>query len=85
MGKVEDILNGWKNYLAGSDVTTLELAKKRATICVEDCDLATYGIHTAVLPDYKIEKIQGMYCGDCGCPLSTAVRSKDYKCPKNKW
>lgn len=89
MSKIDDIINGWKNYLVGSDVATLELAKHRATICVEDCDASTYGLHTAVLPDYSINKIEGMYCdkskGGCGCPLSTAVRSENYKCPKNKW
>lgn len=84
MSKVNDILNGWGNYLQGSSPATLELAKKRAEICV-DCPLAKHGLHTAILPDYSINEIKGMYCDDCGCPLSTAVRSKDYKCPKNLW
>ena len=84
MGKAEDILNGWSNYLKGSSPTSLEKAKERAEICV-NCPLAKYGLHSAILPDYSIKKIKGMYCSDCGCPLSTAVRSEDYKCPKNKW
>ena len=88
MSKAKDILNGWKNYLMPSDQVVLDLAKKRAEICA-GCDAAKKGLHTAVLPDYSIQKIQGMYCsiekGGCGCPLSTAVRSKDYKCVKGKW
>ena len=84
MSKVDDIISGWRNYLKGSNPATLALAKKRATICSE-CPFAKHGIHTAILPDYSISEIQGMYCDDCGCPLSTAVRSKDYKCPKDKW
>lgn len=84
MSKVNDIINGWGNYLKGSDPAILKVAKERAAICAE-CPLAKHGLHTAIMPDYSINEIQGMYCGDCGCPLSTAVRSKNYKCPKNKW
>lgn len=84
----EDIINGWKNYLIGDDKVVLEEAKRRAKICSE-CPTATHGIHTAVLPDFSIKEIQGMYCdkskGGCNCPLSPAVRSKNYQCPKNKW
>lgn len=86
--KVNDIINGWSNYLKGSNPVTLKVAKERAAICVK-CPAATHGLHTAILPDFSIGKIQGMYCskskGGCGCPLSTAVRSKDYKCPKKTW
>ncbi|MBA4154157.1 hypothetical protein [Flavobacterium sp.] len=88
MSKVKNIINGWTNYLMPDDEVVLSIAKKRAAICAE-CPAATYGLHTAILPDYSISKIQGMYCskekGGCGCPLSTAVRSKDYKCIKDKW
>ncbi|MBE8727977.1 hypothetical protein [Flavobacterium hungaricum] len=88
MGKLDDILNGWSNYLQGDDVANLELAKERAEICIK-CPAAKFGLHTAILPDYSISEIQGMYCskkeGGCGCPLSTAVRSKNYKCPKKLW
>lgn len=85
---IEDIINGWTNYLIGPDKSTLNEAKRRASICA-DCPIATKGLHTAVLPDFSIKEIQGMYCdekkGGCGCPLSPAVRSKNYKCPKGKW
>jgi len=81
---IEDILNGWVNYLKPMNETTKEIARQRAEIC-SSCPLAKHGIHTAVLPDYSIKEIQGKYCGECGCPLSTAVRSENYECPKNKW
>ncbi|MGV3695505.1 hypothetical protein [Flavobacterium sp.] len=85
---IEDILNGWKNYFVGQDKASEEVAKHRAKICSE-CPAATKGLHTAVLPDFQIKEIQGMYCskekGGCGCPLSPAVRSKNYKCPMSKW
>jgi hypothetical protein len=88
MSKVNDILNGWGNYLKGSDPATLELAKQRAEICAK-CPTAKHGLHAAVLPDYSISEIQGMYCskelGGCGCPISTAVRSENYKCIKGLW
>lgn len=82
--KIDNILNGWKNYFQGSNSVQLDLAKKRAEICI-NCPLIKYGKHAAVLPDVQIGEIQGHYCGVCKCPISTAVRSKDYKCPKNKW
>lgn len=81
---VDDILNGWKNYLLPTNKTTEEMARKRAEIC-SSCPSAKHGLHTAVLPDYKIKEIQGKYCGECGCPLSTAVRSENYECALKKW
>jgi hypothetical protein len=88
MSKAEDILNGWVNYLKNDNEEVLEIAKHRAAICSK-CPLATFGLHTSVLPDYTLSEIQGLYCdgkkGGCGCPLSTAVRSKNKKCPLGNW
>lgn len=84
MSKAKDIINGWTNYLIGEDKVVLEEANRRADICSE-CPKATHGLHTAVLPDFAIKKIQGYYCGECLCPLSPAVRSENYQCPLNKW
>lgn len=84
MSKVNDIINGWKNYLIGEDKVVKEEAKRRAHICSE-CPKSKFGIHTAVLPDFEIKEIQGHYCGECLCPLSPAVRSKNYQCPLSKW
>ena len=84
MGKVEDIISGWSNYFQGSKSGTLDQAKTRAAICVE-CEHIKYGAHAAILPDTQLGEIQGYYCGECLCPISTAVRSSGYKCPLNKW
>ena len=88
MSKANDILNGWVNYLKNDNEEVLEIAKPRAEICAK-CPIASYGLHTSVLPDYSFGEIQGYYCdsekGGCGCPISTAIRSKNYTCPKGKW
>lgn len=88
MSNVKDIINGWSNYLIGSDQTTLKEAKRRAEIC-STCIACVRGMHTAVLPDFAIKNIKGMYCseeeGGCGCPLSPAVRSENHQCPKGLW
>lgn len=80
---IKDILNGWKNYLVDDPVTE-DLAKERAKICA-GCPSAKKGKFTAVLKDYKIKEIEGRYCGECLCPLSAKVRSKNEKCPLGKW
>ena len=88
MGKAKDIFDGWKNYLIDADQTTIDEAKRRSLICSK-CSVASRGLHTAILPDFKMKEIQGMYCderkGGCGCPLSPAVRSLNYRCELGKW
>lgn len=84
MSKVKNIIDGWSNYFQGSDPATLVEAKRRAEICAK-CPMMKYGKHAAILPDMQIKEIQGHYCSVCKCPISTIVRSKDYKCPKGKW
>ena len=84
MGKVNEILSGWKNYLLNDDSVDAKLAKHRADQCAK-CPEAKRGIHTALLPDYSFAEIQGHYCNVCKCPLSAKVRSAESKCPKGKW
>ncbi len=88
MGLIEDLINGWSNYLKNDNEEVLAIAKHRASICAE-CPLATFGKHLSVLPDHSFGEIQGYYCdkkqGGCGCPISTAIRSKNKKCPLGKW
>lgn len=84
MSKVKDIINGWSNYFQGGNSENLETAKQRADIC-SNCPSIKYGKHAAILPDAKLGNIKGHYCGECLCPISTAVRSKDYECPLGKW
>lgn len=87
MGSLKDIYSGWKAYLI-NDPIALELAKERAVIC-SGCDKAEHGTFEIILPDFQIKEIQGLVCskkkGGCGCPISTATRSKNYKCPVGKW
>ncbi|GLB47763.1 hypothetical protein [Neptunitalea lumnitzerae] len=82
--EIKAIIDGWRNYFQGSSSVGLTLAQERAVIC-STCEYAKYGKHAAILPDAQIGNIQGYYCGVCKCPLSTAVRSSGYECPKNKW
>ncbi|CAL2085106.1 hypothetical protein [Tenacibaculum sp. 190524A02b] len=84
MSVVLEILNGYKNYFIGGDSVINEEAEKRASIC-SNCPLSKKGLHAALLPDMSIDKIEGLYCTDCGCPLSAKVRSKTTDCPKGKW
>lgn len=80
---ISEILNGWKNYFV-MDPVVEEVAKKRAEIC-SSCPSAKHGLHAALLKDGTLKDIVGKYCGECGCPLSTKVRSETSKCPKGKW
>ena len=81
MGQISNIINGWKNYLGGE---TSEQAIERAKVCF-DCKYAKKGKFEVVLKDYSLKQIKGKYCNVCKCPISTAVRSENKKCPKGKW
>ncbi|TXK78694.1 hypothetical protein [Mesonia sp. K4-1] len=80
---IKDILNGWKNYVVPDAIIDQE-AEVRAEICAS-CPFAKKGKFSAMLRDYKFHEIEGHYCGKCKCPLSPKVRSKNEKCPLNKW
>ena len=85
MGKLKDIINGWGAYVI-NDETSKEIAKARAKKCsVCDKSVRIKGLMEVLLPDYSIKEIQGLKCSVCSCPLSTATRSKNYKCPFGKW
>jgi len=79
--RISLILEGWKNYLAKSEVTET-IAAGRAAICAA-CPHAKQGKLLAFVKD-SLQEIEGAYCGLCSCPLSAKVRSNDI-CPKNKW
>lgn len=87
---IKDILNGWKNYLIDDPVVE-KVAKERAKVCAtsgEDgkpCPELKEGVFKAVLKDYRIHEIEGMYCRKCTCPLSAKIRSENEQCPLNKW
>ena len=84
MSKSDEIIEGWSKYLIGSNNVDLKTAKERAEECSK-CPEAKRGLHSGILPDYKIKKIKGLYCGICKCPLSPKVRSSGSNCPLKKW
>lgn len=78
---LKEILTGWKNYIAKSEVPE-SIAKERAAIC-SACPDAKHGKLLAFVKD-SLREIEGHYCTLCGCPLSAKIRSNDI-CPKKKW
>ncbi|MCB0515181.1 MAG: hypothetical protein KDD49_03850 [Bacteroidetes bacterium] len=83
MGKLNDIISGWKSYLI-NDPIAAEIAKGRAKVCSK-CDEAIPGTYEVFLPENVAKEIKGLRCNVCSCPLSTSTRSRDYKCPLDKW
>lgn len=84
--KLRSILSGWKNYVFESEDISIT-ARLRAIECAK-CDQAVSSWYAELIDD-KIQDVQGLICNGCGgpikCPLSTKLRSKDEKCPKNLW
>ena len=58
--------------------------KRRASIC-KGCPSAVIGRYEKLMPDYSLKEVRGLKCDECGCPLSTKIRSKNEKCPLEKW
>jgi len=81
MGGITNIIDGWKSYLKKERI---DFAKARAEHC-KKCHSAIIGTYETLLPDYSIKEIQGLKCKECGCPLSTKLRSKNEKCPLGNW
>lgn len=81
MAKLKNIAKGWAKYLTG---ITNDEEKRRAAIC-RGCPSAVLGTYEKAMPDFSLIEIQGLKCGECDCPLSTKIRSKNEKCPLNKW
>lgn len=81
MGQMFNIYQGWKKYLKGS---VTELERSRAKLCKE-CPEAVVGTYEKLMPDYELKEVKGLKCNQCGCPLSTKLRSKEESCPLGKW
>lgn len=82
MSKVNNILSGWKNFIAKSEVSE-EIAVKRAVHCVSCVELKEGRLLNLIKDDLK--EIEGFYCGLCYCLLSAKLRSEKETCPINKW
>ena len=81
MSKIEQIKQGWQNYLDRSEYDD-EIVNKRAKIC-SNCDHAKQGKLLTFIKD-ELKEIQGFYCGLCTCPLSAKIRSES-KCDIQRW
>jgi hypothetical protein len=83
MSKLNEIYNGWKNYIFPNKEVEA-IAKQRAKICA-GCEQAVKMAFDELMPDNTLKEIEGLCCNICECPLSTKTRSLDTKCPKSKW
>lgn len=70
--KLQEILNGWKNYTFKTPKVE-RLAKERLEICVS-CKIKDRPGMTS----YNT-------CRVCGCYVSAKVRSEKSSCPLGKW
>lgn len=82
MSKINNILSGWKNFIAKSEVTELA-AVERARKCI-DCNHAVKGKLLAFIKD-ELKEIEGYKCNKCQCPLSAKLRSENEQCPIGLW
>lgn len=82
MQTFKSILNGWRNFIAKSEVSEA-MAKHRAMACVI-CPHIKQGKLLAFIKD-DLKEIQGHYCNECKCPISAKIRSELETCPKGKW
>jgi hypothetical protein len=80
--QISNILNGWQNFLAKSEVTE-SLAEHRAVNCLV-CPYLKKGKLLAFIKD-DLKEIEGHYCDICKCPLSAKIRSKNETCPLGEW
>ena len=82
LGKLQNILSGWRGYIWESPATRL-MAESRALNCAT-CEHAEHGVVISFLND-EVKEIKGMKCGLCDCPLSALLRSPNEKCKLDKW
>ena len=80
--QISNILNGWQNFIAKSEVSE-KLAKERAAECAK-CTHAKKGKLLAFIKD-DLKEIEGYYCDLCKCPLSAKLRSELETCPLELW
>ncbi len=76
-------VNGWKNYLFPNSRVE-RITYQRAKICA-NCNKAVYGSYEKLMKDRTLKMVKGMKCSECGCPLSTKLRSVNETCPLKKW
>lgn len=82
MQKLNDIIQGWKNYLGDKPLNNEE--QRRVSIC-DKCPNKKFSKTISVFVDDDIKEVEGFVCNVCKCPLSAKIRSKHSRCPVNKW
>lgn len=82
LARLQHIISGWANYTFPS-AKSEKVAKKRAAVCA-NCAEAKFSSFIDVI-EFRAVEMQGYVCQECKCPITKAVRSMDYSCPKNKW
>jgi len=72
MASPKEILNAWQKVFSG---ITSDEHRRRAKICM-NCPASEHSFLLELVKD-ELKEIQGLKCGDCGCPLSPKIRSED--------
>lgn len=80
MKGLQDIIIGWWIYLFKS---LPKEARAKAEHC-KNCKSKVFGTFEEFLPDYSLKEAIGFKCKECGCPLSTLLRSTK-KCELGKF
>lgn len=80
--KLKLIADGWKNVIFESP-TVEKLAKGRAEICSK-CPYAEKRSWLEAI-GAVCERVKGVQCSRCGCPISAKTRSVAEVCPEGKW
>ena len=82
MYNIDDILNGWQNFMSKSEVTEA-MAKERAKNCL-GCDSNIKSKLLIFVKD-ELKEVEGRKCNECQCPLSAKIRSVNEQCDLKKW
>lgn len=72
MSKLKEIIDGWTHLIVKDSVT-----ESTATERSEECDKCE-----------SLSTLSGgfyLHCKKCGCYIPAKIRSKNSKCPENRW
>lgn len=87
MSTAREIYDGWLHYSKLKTMSTVDqkIAEDRAKVCGSCPSAVKSDLLSVILPDNTNKEIQGYKCSECGCPLSSKVRSITSQCPLKKW